>query len=535
VEAGTKQKQEERQQSASDNGSRSQNVGHVEEIRGVVIDAVFAEELPEIYSALEIDLERDGEATTLVCEVQQHLGDDRVRAVAMDATDGLARGTEVRDTGGPITVPVGKATLGRIFNLLGDTIDEGDEVEVEERWPIHRDAPDVENLTPTREIFETGIKVVDLLAPYAKGGKVGLFGGAGVGKTVLIQELINNIAQEHGGLSAFCGVGERSREGNDLWLEMKESGVIDKTMLVFGQMNEPPGARMRVALAGLTMAEYFRDQGGQDVLLFIDNIFRFVQAGSEVSALLGRMPSQVGYQPTLETEMGELQERITSTRQGSVTSVQAIYVPADDLTDPAPASVFAHLNATTVLSRSISEKGIYPAVDPLDSTSTILKADILGEEHFQVATQVTEVLQRYKELQDIIAILGIDELSDEDKLIVQRARKIERFLSQPFFVAEAFTGQPGKYVSVEDTVRSFKEIVEGKHDELPERAFYMKGTIDDVVEDARAESKKRGRGGAAKDEEEDEGESKDEGSEEGGPEASGESESGESDDEGEES
>ena len=382
-------------------------------------------------------------------------------------------------------MPVGDVTLGRIFNLLGDPIDEGGDVEAEERWPIHRPAPSVEDLTPTREIFETGIKVVDLLAPYAKGGKVGLFGGAGVGKTVLIQELIHNIAQEHGGLSAFCGVGERSREGNDLWLEMTESGVIDKTMLVFGQMNEPPGARMRVALSGLTMAEYFREQGGQDVLLFIDNIFRFVQAGSEVSALLGRMPSQVGYQPTLETEMGQLQERITSTRQGSVTSIQAIYVPADDLTDPAPASVFAHLNATTTLSRSISEKGIYPAVDPLDSTSTILKADIVGEEHFDVANQVREILQRYKELQDIIAILGIDELSDEDKLTVQRARKVERFLSQPFFVAEQFTGLAGKYVSVEDTVRSFKEIIEGKHDEVPERAFLLKGTIDEVVEAAR--------------------------------------------------
>ncbi len=392
---------------------------------------------------------------------------------------------------------MGKGTLGRIFNLLGDPIDNAGDVEFEERWPIHRDAPDVGDLTPTNEIFETGIKVVDLLAPYAKGGKVGLFGGAGVGKTVLIQELINNLAQEHGGLSAFCGVGERSREGNDLWLEMTESGVIDKTMLVFGQMNEPPGARMRVALSGLTMAEYFRDQEGQDVLLFIDNIFRFVQAGSEVSALLGRMPSQVGYQPTLETEMGQLQERITSTRKGSVTSIQAIYVPADDLTDPAPASVFAHLNATTTLSRSISEKGIYPAVDPLDSTSTILKPDIVGEEHYRVATQVQEILQRYKELQDIIAILGIDELSDEDKQVVQRARKVERFLSQPFFVAEAFTGTEGRYVSVEDTVRSFKEIVEGEHDDLPERAFYMKGSIDEVLEG----EKKSGRKEEKKDEE----------------------------------
>ena len=475
----------------------------------MVIEAVFPDELPQINNALEAELNpggadsgdsdddddselagleaQPGDSTgtqTVIFEVQQHLGDDRVRAVAMDATDGLQRGSEIRDTGGPITVPVGDATLGRIFNLLGETIDDGDPVETEERWPIHRSAPNVENLTPTREMFETGIKVIDLLAPYAKGGKVGLFGGAGVGKTVLIQELIRNIAEEHEGLSAFCGVGERSREGNDLWLEMKESGVIEKTMLVFGQMNEPPGARMRVALSGLTMAEYFREQGGQDVLLFIDNIFRFVQAGQEVSALLGRMPSQVGYQPTLETEMGQLQERITSTRDGSVTSVQAIYVPADDLTDPAPASVFAHLNSTTTLSRSISEKGIYPAVDPLDSTSTILKPDIVGEEHYEVATQVKEALQRYKELQDIIAILGIDELSDEDRQLVQRARKMERFLSQPFFVAEAFTGSPGQYVSVEDTVRSFKEIVEGKHDDLPERAFYMKGSIDEVVQDS---------------------------------------------------
>ena len=405
-----------------------------------MIEAVFPDELPEIYTALIVT--REGNDTgdenisgDLVCEVQQHLGDDRVRAVAMDSTDGIARGTEVIDTGGPISVPVGRVTLGRIFNLLGEAIDQGDPIEVEERWPIHRSAPTVEQLTPTAEMFETGIKVVDLLAPYAKGGKVGLFGGAGVGKTVLIQELINNLAQEHGGLSAFCGVGERSREGNDLWLEMTESGVIDKTMLVFGQMNEPPGARMRVALSGLTMAEYFRDEEGQDVLLFIDNIFRFVQAGSEVSALLGRMPSQVGYQPTLESEMGQLQERITSTRKGSVTSIQAIYVPADDLTDPAPASVFAHLNATTMLSRAISEKGIYPAVDPLDSTSTILKPEIVGEEHFNVANEVKQVLQRYRELQDIIAILGIDELSDEDKVLVQRARRIERFLSQPFFVA----------------------------------------------------------------------------------------------------
>jgi len=470
-------------ESKSSSESAEGAIGRIEEIQGVVIDATFDEgELPEIYNAITID--RGGDDGLLVCEVQQHLGDDRVRAVAMDSTDGLSRGMEVTDTGGPITVPVGDGTLGRIFNLLGEPIDLEGDVEYEERWPIHRPAPNVENLTPTTEMFETGIKVVDLLAPYAKGGKVGLFGGAGVGKTVLIQELINNLAQEHGGLSAFCGVGERSREGNDLWLEMKESGVLEKTILVFGQMNEPPGARMRVALSGLTMAEYFREQGGQDVLLFIDNIFRFVQAGSEVSALMGRMPSQVGYQPTLETEMGQLQERITSTREGSVTSVQAIYVPADDLTDPAPASVFAHLNATTVLSRAISEKGIYPAVDPLDSTSTILKPDVLGEEHFSVANRVKEILQRYKELQDIIAILGIDELSDEDKLIVGRARRVERFLSQPFFVAEAFTGTPGIYVPIAETIRGFKEIIDGQHDDVPESAFFLKGTIEDVTKAA---------------------------------------------------
>jgi F-type H+/Na+-transporting ATPase subunit beta len=480
--------------SQASGGAGQRNVGRIEEIQGVVIEAVFPERLPEINHAITIlrpaaaaDEEAEGVSagaggSLLVCEVQQHLGDDRVRAVAMDTTDGLARGLEVLDTGAPISVPVGEATLGRIFNLLGEPIDHGDALPAGiERRPIHRDAPDVADLTPSTEMFETGIKVIDLLAPYAKGGKVGLFGGAGVGKTVLIQELIHNLATEHGGLSAFCGVGERSREGNDLWLEMKESGVLEKTMLVFGQMNEPPGARMRVALSGLTMAEYFRDQG-QDVLLFIDNIFRFVQAGSEVSALLGRMPSQVGYQPTLETEMGQLQERITSTREGSVTSVQAIYVPADDLTDPAPASVFAHLNATTVLSRAISEKGIYPAVDPLDSTSTILKAEILGEDHFRVANRVKEILQRYKELQDIIAILGIDELSDEDKLTVQRARKIERFLSQPFFVAEEFTGTPGAYVKIADTIRGFEEIIDGKHDEVPESAFFLKGPIDEVVE-----------------------------------------------------
>src|SRR5215218_3794922 len=458
------------------------NLGTVEQVMGVVVDILFPEELPEIYHALKVEVpEGDGrQGIDLVLEVQQHLGDDRLKAVAMDATEGLRRGDRVIDTGGPITVPVGKDTLGRVFNLLGEPIDEGDPVEGEDRWPIHRAAPEAEDLTPSQEILETGIKVVDLLAPYAKGGKVGLFGGAGVGKTVIIMELINNIATEHGGLSAFCGVGERTREGNDLFLEMTESGVIDKTMMVFGQMNEPPGARLRVALTGLTMAEYFRESGGQDVLLFIDNIFRFVQAGSEVSALLGRMPSAVGYQPTPETEMGELQERITSTSRGSVTSVQAIYVPADDLTDPAPASVFAHLNATTALSRGISEKGIYPAVDPLDSTSTILKPDVVGQEHYDVATRVQEILQRYKELQDIIAILGIDELSDEDRQTVQRARRIERFLSQPFFVAEAFTGTEGQYVPIQETVRSFKEIVEGQHDDLPESAFYMKGSIDEV-------------------------------------------------------
>jgi F-type H+-transporting ATPase subunit beta len=522
----------EEQQSEDSNGrDGKRNAGRIEEIQGVVIEAVFPDELPEINYAITIERPDTGDdeeeesvssgtSKLLVCEVQQHLGDDRVRAVAMDSTDGLARGMEVLDTGGPITVPVGEETLGRIFNLLGEPIDLGDPVETKERWPIHRPAPDVADLTPTTEMFETGIKVIDLLAPYAKGGKVGLFGGAGVGKTVLIQELIHNIVQEHGGLSAFCGVGERSREGNDLWLEMKESGVLEKTMLVFGQMNEPPGARMRVALSGLTMAEYFRE-GGQDVLLFIDNIFRFVQAGSEVSALLGRMPSQVGYQPTLETEMGQLQERITSTRKGSVTSVQAIYVPADDLTDPAPASVFAHLNSTTTLSRAISEKGIYPAVDPLDSSSTILKPDILGEEHFAVANRVKEILQRYKELQDIIAILGIDELSDEDKVTVQRARKVERFLSQPFFVAEAFTGTPGEYVPIAESIRGFTEIIEGQHDDIPERAFLLKGTIDQVVSEA---------GGADKKDEDDEKDEDAEEDREGDVEASAE----ESDDKGDE-
>ena len=474
---------------ADQNGStQNGNVGTVEQVTGVVIDVAFPDHVPEIFHALEIDVPPEGGRTEgrLVCEVQQHLGDERVRAIAMDATDGVKRGDKVTDTGSPITVPVGKETLGRIFNLLGEPIDELGDVKGDERWPIHRPAPEVEDLTPSQEILETGIKVVDLLAPYAKGGKVGLFGGAGVGKTVLIQELIRNIAEEHEGLSVFCGVGERSREGNDLWLEMKESGVIDKTMLVFGQMNEPPGARLRVALSGLTMAEYYREQGGQDVLLFIDTIFRFVQAGSEVSALLGRMPSAVGYQPTLETEMGGLQERITSTDRGSVTSIQAVYVPADDYTDPAPASVFAHLNATTALSRSISEKGIYPAVDPLDSTSTILKPDVVGDEHYRTATEVQEVLQRYKELQDIIAILGIDELSDEDRQTVSRARKIERFLSQPFFVAEQFTGRSGEYVPVAETVRGFREILDGEHDDLSEGAFYMQGSIDQVLENAKS-------------------------------------------------
>jgi F-type H+-transporting ATPase subunit beta len=468
----------------SRNGS---STGKVIEIRGVVVDALFVGGLPEIYNALEITIPGvdGGETRSLIAEVQQHLGDDRVRAVAMDSTDGLGRGAAVRDTGGPITVPVGEATLGRLWNVLGDPIDEKQGgMEVTERWGIHRDPPAFRELSPTVEIFETGIKVIDLIAPYVKGGKIGLFGGAGVGKTVLIQELIHNIAKQHGGVSVFAGVGERTREGNDLMLEMEESGVIDKVALVYGQMNEPPGARLRVGLSGLTMAEYFRDQG-QDTLLFIDNIFRFVQAGSEVSALLGRMPSAVGYQPTLATEMGQLQERIVSTRTGSVTSVQAIYVPADDLTDPAPANTFAHLDATTVLSRAIVEKGIYPAVDPLDSTSRALQPGIVSAAHYSTATRVQEILQRYKDLQDIIAILGMDELSDEDKLVVSRARKIERFLSQPNFVAEQFTGTPGEYVKLEDTIAGFDEIIAGKHDDLPEQAFYMVGTIEQAV--AKAE------------------------------------------------
>jgi F-type H+/Na+-transporting ATPase subunit beta len=467
--------------------STGDNVGKIVEIKGVVIDAVFPGQLPAIYNALAISMaspDGNGDGTTLIAEVQQHLGDDRVRAVAMDTTDGLARGVDVVDTGQPIAVPVGDATLGRIWNVIGEPVDNkppaGKDVE---RWAIHRDPPAFRDLSPDVEIFETGIKVIDLIAPYIKGGKIGLFGGAGVGKTVLIQELIHNIAQQHGGVSVFAGVGERTREGNDLMLEMEESGVIDKVALVYGQMNEPPGARLRVGLSGLTMAEYFRDQG-QDTLLFIDNIFRFVQAGSEVSALLGRMPSAVGYQPTLATEMGQLQERITSTKTGSVTSIQAIYVPADDLTDPAPANVFAHLDATTTLSRAIVEKGIYPAVDPLDSTSRALAPGIVSEEHYAVATQVQQILQRYKDLQDIIAILGMDELTDEDKLVVSRARKIERFLSQPNFVAEQFTGTPGQYVKLEDTIAGFREIIEGRHDELPEAAFYMVGTIEQAVEKA---------------------------------------------------
>jgi len=454
------------------------NEGQVVQVIGPVVDVEFAsDQLPDLYNAITIK----NDNINITMEAMQHLGNNTVRCVALSSTDGLQRGMKAVDTGAPITIPVGRATLGRLFNVLGEPIDNQGPVEATERLPIHRPAPSFEEQQPSTEILETGIKVVDLLAPYAKGGKIGLFGGAGVGKTVLIMELIRNIAYEHGGFSVFAGVGERTREGNDLYLEMKESGVIEKTALVFGQMNEPPGARLRVGLTGLTMAEYFRDAEGQDVLLFIDNIFRFVQAGSEVSALLGRMPSAVGYQPTLATEMGALQERITSTKKGSITSVQAIYVPADDLTDPAPATTFAHLDATTVLSRQIAELGIYPAVDPLDSTSRILDPRIVGEEHYQVARGVQRILQRYKELQDIIAILGMDELSEDDKLIVARARKVQRFLSQPFHVAEAFTGQPGVYVPLKETVRGFKEILEGRHDNLPEQAFYMVGTIDEAV------------------------------------------------------
>ena len=459
----------------------NQNVGTIVTVIGAVLDIKFhPDHLPNLLNAIEID----NNGQKLVVEVAQHIGDDIVRCIAMGSTDGLVRGMEAVDTGASIKVPVGKETLGRIFNLLGEAVDNKPQPETEEKWEIHRPAPKFGEQEASNQVLETGIKVVDLIAPYLKGGKIGLFGGAGVGKTVLIMELINNIAKQHGGISVFTGVGERTREGNDLYNEMTESGV-NKTALVYGQMNEPPGARMRVALSGLTMAEYFRDKEGQDVLLFIDNIFRFTQAGSEVSALLGRMPSAVGYQPTLATEMGALQERITSTKKGSITSVQAVYVPADDLTDPAPATTFAHLDATTVLSRNIASMGIYPAVDPLESTSRILTPDIVGKEHYEVARAVQSILQRYNELQDIIAILGMDELSDEDKLTVSRARKIQRFLSQPFSVAEAFTGMQGKYVPLKETIRGFKEIIEGKHDDLPESAFLFAGTIDEVIEKAK--------------------------------------------------
>ena len=470
----------------------TQSIGRVVQVIGPVLDVEFdPEHMPEIYNAVELEWTGDeGEPHRLVCEVAQHIGRNQVKAVAMDSTDGVQRGMDVRDTGQAISVPVGDAALGRILNVLGEPVDEAGPVEAAERWPIHREAPKFVDLEPKTEIFETGIKVIDLMAPYVKGGKTGLFGGAGVGKTVIIMELINNIAQEHGGKSVFCGVGERTREGNDLWLEMKESGVLASTALIYGQMNEPPGARLRVGLSGLTVAEYFRDVANQDVLLFIDNIFRFSQAGSEVSALLGRMPSAVGYQPTLATDMGALQERITSTKKGSITSVQAVYVPADDLTDPAPATTFAHLDATTVLNRRISELGIYPAVDPLDSTSRILDPQIVGEEHYNVAREVQRILQRYKDLQDIIAILGMDELSEDDKALVARARKIQKYLSQPFFVAETFTGAPGKYVKVADTIKGFKEIVDGKMDDIPEQAFYMVGAIEEVYE--KAEKMKKG-------------------------------------------
>ncbi len=464
--------------------------GKIVQVMGAVVDCEFpVGSLPKLMNALRIDQAEDKNTGTpethLTLEVAQHLGENRVRTVAMSSTDGLMRGMKVNDTGMPISMPVGKEVLGRIMNVIGEPVDEMGPINTTETLPIHRAAPKLEDLDPTKQLFETGIKVIDLLEPYTKGGKTGLFGGAGVGKTVIIMELINNVAKQHGGYSAFAGVGERTREGNDLWLEMKESGVINRTALIYGQMNEPPGARLRVGLSALTVAEYFRDTMGQDVLLFVDNIFRFTQTGSEVSALLGRMPSAVGYQPTLGTEMGALQERITSTKKGSITSVQAIYVPADDLTDPAPATAFAHLDATTVLSRQIAELGIYPAVDPLDSTSRILDPHIIGEEHYSVARRVQAVLQRYKELQDIIAILGMDELSDEDKLTVSRARKIQRFLSQPFHVAEAFTGTPGKYVPLKETIKGFKEIVDGKMDDIPEQAFYMVGPIEEVF--AKAE------------------------------------------------
>ncbi|MFW5980408.1 MAG: F0F1 ATP synthase subunit beta [Halanaerobiaceae bacterium] len=485
--------------------NEEKNVGRVVQVIGPVVDIEFSSgELPEIYNAVNIvgnpleDFSEDKKENSdqedteennqnrinLTVEVMHQTGDNRVRCVAMDSTDGLVRGMKAYDQGKPISVPVGDNILGRMFNVLGEAIDERGPVDTDQEMSIHRPAPSYEDQATSTEIFETGIKVIDLLAPYARGGKVGLFGGAGVGKTVLIMELINNIAIEHGGISVFGGVGERTREGNELWLEMQEAGILDKLAMVFGQMNEPPGARMRVGLSALTMAEYFRDEVGQDVLLFIDNIFRFIQAGSEVSALLGRMPSAVGYQPTLASDVGTLQERITSTQKGSITSVQAIYVPADDLTDPAPATTFAHLDSTTVLSRQIVEKGIYPAVDPLDSTSNVLDPNIVGEEHYEIARQVQEILQQYQDLQDIIAILGMDELSEEDKIIVNRARRIERFLSQPFFVAEQFTGTPGTFVEIDDTIRGFKEIIEGKHDDLPEDAFYMVGTIEEAVEKA---------------------------------------------------
>ncbi|MBC5581739.1 F0F1 ATP synthase subunit beta [Anaerofilum sp. BX8] len=463
---------------------KRENIGRIVQVTGPVLDIKFEEgQLPALLNAVEV--EADGRR--LVAEVAQQIGDNVARCIAMSSTDGLTRGLPARDTGGPITVPVGHATLGRIFNLLGEPVDDLPAPEAEERWAIHRDPPAYDEQQSTTEILETGIKVVDLICPYAKGGKIGLFGGAGVGKTVLIMELINNVAKQHGGISVFTGVGERTREGNDLYNEMKESGVLEKTALVYGQMNEPPGARMRVGLSGLTMAEYFRDREHQDVLLFIDNIFRFTQAGSEVSALLGRMPSAVGYQPTLATEMGALQERITSTKHGSITSVQAVYVPADDLTDPAPATTFAHLDATTVLSRAISSLGIYPAVDPLESTSRILSPDVVGEEHYEVAREVQRILQRYKELQDIIAIMGMEELSEDDKRTVARARRIQRFLSQPFTVAEQFTGMQGKYVPLKETIRGFREIIEGRHDDLPESAFLFAGTIDEVMEKAAAQ------------------------------------------------
>jgi len=466
---------------------QNQTIGRVVQVIGPVLDVEFdPEQLPEIYNAVELEWTGDdGEPHRLVCEVAQHIGRNQVRTIAMDSTDGVQRGMNVRDTGEAISVPVGDAPLGRILNVLGEPVDEAGPVESAERWPIHREPPKFVDLEPKTEIFETGIKVIDLMAPYVKGGKTGLFGGAGVGKTVIIMELINNIAQEHGGRSVFCGVGERTREGNDLWIEMSESGVIESTALIYGQMNEPPGARLRVGLTGLTVAEYFRDVDKQDVLLFIDNIFRFSQAGSEVSALLGRMPSAVGYQPTLASEMGDLQERITSTKSGSITSVQAIYVPADDLTDPAPAAAFTHLDSTTVLSRQIAELGIYPAVDPLESSSRILDAQFLGDRHYNAATRVQEILQRYKDLQDIIAILGMDELSEDDKVIVARARRIQRFLSQPFFVAEQFTGFPGKYVPLEKTIESFEAVVAGEFDHLPEQAFYMVGDIEEAEAKAR--------------------------------------------------